>query len=133
MNRGDVIFWKKYPFPDRGAPQGLAPSDKLFVVIGVDSNGGVLLFRTTSQPRSDRPDTDGCHADSSVFRFNSHLASFRKPTWVQFEEFSIREVREIKNAGASVVFSLVRADIQAIINCFKKSPELSNWILPYCM
>lgn len=132
MNRGDVVFWKKYPFPDRGAPQGLAPSDKLFVVIGVDSDDGVLLFRATSQPRNDRPDEDGCHADFSVFRFNRHLARFRMPTWVQFEGFSIHEVREIKNAGAYVNFSLDHNDIQAIINCFKKSPELANWVLPYC-
>lgn len=132
MKRGDVLFWRKYPFVDGSAAHGLAPSDKLLVVIGTGQNGNILLFRTTSQVRIDRPGEDGCHSDSSVFRFNSYLGQFEKPTWVQFEQFLIHEEREIVNAGAKVIFSLASNDIQAIINCFKRSPELCNWLVEYC-
>lgn len=132
MNKGDVLFWSKYPFIDRDAPYGYAPSDKLLVVMGTGHNGDFLLFRTTSQPRIDRPDPDGCHSDSSVYRFKSHLAQFKKPTWVLFEQFFIHDEREILNAGARVIFTLASNDIQAILNCFKRSPELSNWLLEYC-
>jgi hypothetical protein len=132
VKRGDVLLWRKYPFVDRNAEHGLAPSDKLLVVIGTGQNGDILFFRTTSQARTDRPDGDGCHTESSVFRFNANLGGFEKPTWVQFEQFLIHEEREIVNAGARIIFSLASNDIQAIINCFKRSPELCNWLLEYC-
>lgn len=132
MKRGDVLLWRKYPFQDESASHGLAPSDKLLVVVGADQNDCLLLFRATSKPRSDRPDQDGCHADASVYRFNTNLGHFEIPTWVQYEGYLLHERREVKNAGAHVIFSLERNDIQAIINCFKRSPELCNWHLEFC-
>jgi len=131
VKRGDVVFWAKYPFPDEKSEHKLAPSDKLLVLIGQDKTNCWLMFRTTKQPREDRPDPDGCHAEFSVFRFKDNRSKFDVPCWVQYEMPIFKEEREITNAGARVVFSLTREEIAAIVNCYKKSPERTNWIWEY--
>jgi hypothetical protein len=90
------------------------------------------MFRTTTQPRADRPDPEGCHAENSVYRFKENRNKFHDPCWVQYEVPIIKEDREVANAGGRVIFSLTEAQIGAIINCYKKSPELANWIWKYC-
>jgi len=133
VKRGDVIFWPLFPFDDAKAEYKLAPSDKLLVVIGCDSDDYWLMFRTTSVERADRPDPDGCHSVNSVYRFKDKLSKFDKPCWVQYEMPIIKEEREVKNAKGHVVFSLSEEETRAIINCYKKSPDLTNWLWEYCV
>ena len=130
MNRGDVIFWPMYPFKDHRG--NLAPSNKIFVVMGLDADGVMLLYRTTSQPREDRPDPDGCHADNSVYRFNVNRNKFEKPCWIQYELPFFHTKNDVQNAGGYPIFSLTADEIAAVINCYKKSPELVNWVWTYC-
>jgi hypothetical protein len=132
MRRGDVLFWPLYPFEDEKSEHKLSPSNKLLVVVGNDSDNCWLMFRTTSVAMDDRPDPDGCHADQSVYRFNLKRNKFEKPCWVQYELPIIKERREIGNARCHVVFSLTTEEISAVINCYKRSPELTNWIWDYC-
>lgn len=132
MNRGDVVFWPLFPFEDGKAEHKLAPSDKLLVLIGRDATDCWLMFRTTSVERADRPDPDGCHSEHCVYRFKDKRNKFDKPCWVQYEMPIIKEEREITNAKARVIFSLTKEETSAIINCFKKSPELTNWLWEYC-
>src|SRR5258708_2862855 len=108
-----------------------AASNKLLVVLGCDKKDCLLLLRTTSIQRADRPDPDGCHADNSVYRFKTKTEPFDRRTWVQFEMPILREKREVTNAGANVCFSLNTEQIRAIINCYKRSPEICNWIAEY--
>lgn len=125
MNSGDVIFWKGFSFEDG------EKADKLLVIIGSLPDQSRLLLKTTSQTRSYRPDADGCHSDASVHRFKQYLAGFRIPTWIQFDPPIIRNIHDIKIAGVHTVFSLKPTDIQAIINCYKKSPDISDALLKY--
>jgi hypothetical protein len=127
MKRGDVVFWPLFTF---GGTE--TASDKLLVVVGSDADGGWLVFRTTSQASVYRPDGDGCHADQSVFRFNSNPAPFHKATWVQYEGSYVIGEEDMKRKGAKVSFSLSDDQIRAIINCFKASPEVSTWLWSYC-
>jgi len=125
VKRGDVIFWPMFRFGSEEA------SNKLLVIMGSDQKDNWLMFRTTSKERADRPDPHGCHADQSVYRFKDNLSKFDVPTWVQFEMEILRERREIENAGCQVKFSLTHEEIRAIINCYKKSPEVASWIAAY--
>ncbi len=125
MNRGDVIFWPMYLFEDGSA------SNKLLVVMGCDKDDVLLLLRTTSQERRDRPDAHGCHHDQSVFRFKDKPDPFDKPTWIQYEMPILKEKREVLNAKGGVRFSLGEEQMRAVINCYKRSPEISNWLAAY--
>jgi hypothetical protein len=131
VKRGDVIFWRAFPFEDNSS-QKLAPSNKLLVVMGANANDTLVMFRVTSQERDDRPDVDGCHHEQSVYRFNKNRNKFEKPCWVQYEMPIYCEQRELVNAKANVIFSLKDEEIRAVINCYKKSPELTNWVWDYC-
>jgi hypothetical protein len=121
-----------YPFEDKKSEYKMAPSTKLLIVIGRDKDNGILMFRTTTQAKLGLPDPDGCHADDSAYRFNQKRNKFDVPCWVQYEVPVIKEDREIVNAGGHVIFSLTGEEVAAVINCFKKSPELTNWTWEYC-
>jgi hypothetical protein len=116
---GDVLSWKGFTFDDGGV------SDKLLVIIGVGSAGDLLMLKTTSQTRHYRPDADGCHHDDSVHRFKAYLAGFRIPTWVQFDPPIIRAPAACQGAGAHILFSLKPSDLNAIVNCYRRSPDFS--------
>jgi hypothetical protein len=126
LKRGSVLFWPSFTFDDGGT------SNKLLVVVGQSPNDNMLMFKTTSQPKSYRPDPDGCHSDRSVHRFKQYLGGFRIPTWVQFDPPIIKHPNDAKAAGARVVFEMKPQDVQAVINCFKRSPEVSDILLHYC-
>ena len=124
MIPGRVIFWKNFSFDNGGV------SDKLLVIVGKKSDGTILLLKTTSKARSYRPDPDGCHHAKSVHRFKQYLAGFKIPTWVQFDPPIIRDEVLIK-ASSHVVFDLKTSDLHAIVNCYKKSPEISDELLKF--
>lgn len=124
MIPGRVIFWRDFSFDDGGV------SDKLLVIVGTDGNGTRLMLKTTSQSRSYRPDADGCHFGSSVHRFKQYLGGFRIPTWVQFDPPIFRSEVEIKTS-AHILFTLKASDLNAIKNCYKKSPDISDALLKF--
>lgn len=120
MNPGDVVFWPSFSYEDGGAQ-----TNKLLVVIGMRGQEARLLLKTTSQASAARPDNEGCHVAASVFRFKANLAGFKVPTWVQFDPGICVSVQEMKDAGARVMFKLKPADLSAVINCYKKSDDIS--------
>lgn len=127
MNSGDVISWKKFIFPDGGT------SNKLLVVIGKRIDGTLLLLKTTTQPRSYRPDLDGCHSAKSVHRFKQYLAGFNEPTWIQFDPPFEKVLADIQKAGANKIFTLKPTDLAAIRNCYKASPDISDALREYLL
>lgn len=126
MKRGDVLFWPDFRYKDGGAP-----TPKLIVVAGVDKYKDALLYRATSQSGGYRPDPEGCHADDSVYRFKDNCKPFEMPTWVQFEDPYTLSVADIEAKGIAVKYSLTEVQIQAIINCIKRSPENAKWLSDY--
>ena len=67
MKRGDVLYWPDFKYSDGGTPTA-----KLILIVGTDKYQDALLYRTTSNSGGYRPDTDGCHADDSVYRFKTN-------------------------------------------------------------
>lgn len=121
MNPGDVIFWPDFTFSDGGK------SDKLLLVLAVrPTDSARFMLKTTSKAlRYLAYDKDGCHSDGSVHRFKQYLAGFKIPTWVQFDPPIFRNTTQANTAGAHTVFTIKAADLRAVINCYKKSPDCS--------
>lgn len=119
---GDVLFWPNYAFQDGAA------SDKLLLVLAVRrSDDARFMLKTTSQGKwLAAADADGCHFAASVHRFKQNLGGFRKPTWVQFDPPIFRNLQQINDAGAHVVFPMSTNDLRAVINCFVKSEDCSD-------
>ena len=126
MKRGDVLYWPDFRYKDGGSPTA-----KLMLVAGVDKYKDALLYRTTSQGGGYRPDPEGCHADASVYRFKDKTQPFTIPTWIQFEDPYIRCITEIEKKGITVHFSLTEVQMQAVINCLKRSPEFAKYLADY--
>lgn len=120
MTPGNVVFWPEFSFDDGGR------SRKLLVVVGVRGAEARLLLKTTSKGTPFRPDNDGCHAAASVYRFKANLAGFDVPTWVQFDPGIVENVSDMQRKGVKIMFSLKPADLSAIINCYKKSDDISS-------
>jgi len=97
----------------------------LLVVVGARGSEARLLLKTTSKPSTYRPDPDGCHFNDSVFRFKNNRAGFHVPTWIQFDMGAVENVSDMQTAGARVMFRLKDPDYAAIVNCYKKSPDIS--------
>ena len=125
MIRGDVLFWPRFTFDDG------AQAHKLLVIVGSLANETRLMLKTTSKEHPWRPDRDGCHHEKSVHRFKQYLAGFDKPTWIQFDPPIIRSISEITNANAKTKFALKASDLSAVTNCYKKSSEISEYLLSY--
>jgi hypothetical protein len=122
MNPGDVLLWPAFSYDDGTS------SNKLLVVLAIrPTDSARFIFKTTSQARHYfKYDNDGCHADASVHRFKQYLAGFRVPTWIQFDPPIFRSVAQANAAGARSLFSMKAADLKAIINCYRKSPDCSE-------
>lgn len=126
MIKGDVLFWPDFKYKDGGTP-----SNKLIIITGVDKYGDALLFKTTTHDGGYRPDQDGCHSDESVFRFKSNPKPFNVATWVQYEDPYTSSIADIQAKGIKVCFSLSAIQIQAIINCLRRSQEYARWLEDY--
>jgi len=122
---GAVIFWKGFSFDDS------EKRDRLLVVVGSRSDGRLLMLRTTSQPRAHRPDSDGCHSEASVYRFKQCLGGFGSPTWIQFDPPILRTAQEVIDSAAQTLFELKLDDLRAIVNCYKKSPDISDALMNF--
>jgi len=125
VKRGTVVFWKDFSFDDGET------SDKLLVVVGSGIDGRLLMLKTTSRPRVDRPDLDGCHSHASVFRFKQYLGGFSGPTWIQFDPPIIRTRQQVIDSAAWALFELKVDDLCAVVDCYKKSPEISDALMTF--
>ncbi len=120
MKPGDVLFWKGFSFDDGGV------GNKLLLIVGVAPSKALLMLKTTSQFSKFRPDADGCHSNDSVHCFKTKpFGGFDKQTWIQFDPAIIYFPDECLKAGAHVVHTLKAADLAAIINCYRQSPDIS--------
>jgi len=125
VKRGTVIFWKNFSFDDGDK------SDKLLVVVGNGIDGRLLMLKTTSQPRAHWANLDGCHSDASVFRLRQYLGGFRNPTWIQFDPPIIRTPQQVIDSAALPLFELKLDDLHAVVDCYRKSPEISDVLIAF--
>lgn len=129
MNPGSVLFYRNFTFEDG------AQSDKLLVTLSPIVRDKILAVKTTSRQRK-RPLKDGCHPSGyeSVFTFNANQAGFKTTTWIILTPYilNVADLLQKRTSGdVSVKFELRTTDLRAIINCLKKSDDVSINHLSY--
>lgn len=127
MSKGNIFHFPDFVFHDG------AHGDKLMVVLNEpQENEPYLMCKTTSQTRYGIT-TEGCRSDLSLF------VTSRKPlnvkTWILFGssavyEFSQNDINEkllsceIRKIGCFEI-----SVINSIVNCFKRSDDISKYHL----
>lgn len=129
MNPGSVLFYRNFTFDD-----GIQ-SDKLLITLSPIVRDRILAVKTTSKQKR-RPLKDGCHPSGyeSVFTFNANLAGFKTTTWIILTPYilNISDLLQKRASGdVSVKFELRMTDLRAVINCLKKSDDVSADHLSY--
>jgi hypothetical protein len=129
MRKGTVLFHPKFEFSN-------GETGKKYLIIlntpDIKKSQPFLICRTTSQPKN-KPKEPGCHAEKNVYGIEANSDFFPKRTWVQFFEiFEFNHDEFIKQhfeLGLQVNAELKPQTINAIINCVKKSDDVSAYHL----
>jgi hypothetical protein len=121
-HRGKVFFHKQFQFNDGGQ------SDKLLIVVNEPKgNADWIWIKTTSKPKPQN--TRGCHSFSNLFVLEQGDDFLSKKTWVQFLDIyniSTEALKDGIDAGdIHRIGNLKPQNVAAIINCMKKSQDLS--------
>jgi hypothetical protein len=129
MRKGTVLFHPKFEFSN-------GETGKKYLIIlntpDIKKSQPFLICKTTSQPKN-KPKEPGCHAEKNVYGIEANSDFFPKRTWVQFFEiFEFNHDEFIKQhfeLGLKVKAELKPQTINAIINCLKKSDDVSAYHL----
>ena len=125
MKRGTVLFHVRFRFKNG------ATGKKLIITLNEPTGTDpYLVVRTTSQQKN-RPLQEGCHPDRGVFVLNAGHDWFEEKTWIQLHEvFEISLPSFLQDRfrkEVEVKATLKEQTIRAIVNCLKKSPDLTRY------
>ena len=129
MKKGTILFHPSFEFSDGETGR------KYLIILNtpdIKRPEPFLFVKTTSQSHN-KLQSPGCHADKNLYVINANLDFFPKKTWVQF--FEIFEVgydtfiKEHFELGLDIKGTLRSDTISAIINCIKKSDDVSAYHL----
>lgn len=91
------------------------------------AEGPWVFCKTTSKNKRNFP--QGCHSQHNIFAIIPKESPFAEPTLVQFELYFFQgtEMLKAKLCGHMTEIGQLRDNtIRAIINCVKKSPDVSK-------
>lgn len=129
MRKGSILFHPSFEFTNGEIGR------KYLVILNtpdIKKSESFLFCKTTSQSQN-KPQTPGCHAEKNLYCIDAKFDFFPKKTWVQFFEIFEANYQEfIKqhfDLGLEVKCELKTETINAIINCIKKSDDVSAYHL----
>ena len=129
MRKGTILFHPSFEFTNGEIGR------KYLIMLNtpeIKKSEPFLFCKTTSQSQN-KPPTPGCHAEKNLYCIDAHYDFFPKKTWVQFfEMFEVNYDEFIKQhfeLGLEVKGELKTETISAIINCIKKSDDVSAYYL----
>lgn len=129
MVPGTIIYWKRFPYPDGDN------SDKLLFVVSLPRNSVHLLFKTTSRDHGLRSHKEGCQSENGLYFFPKGRFWFRADTWVLLYDCLELPIEQIHGAFAAneahIMHYLDKPLVAAVINCFKKTDDISKLHLWY--
>ena len=129
MRKGTILFHPSFEFTNGETGR------KYLIVLNtpdIKKSESFLFCKTTSQSRN-RPQTPGCHAEKNLYCIEAKSDFSPKKTWVQF--FEIFEavydefIKQHFELRLEVKGELKPQTINAIINCIKKSDDVSPYHL----
>jgi hypothetical protein len=125
MQRGTVLLHEAFEFEN-----GDIGKKFLIVVNNPAQNDPYLMCLTTSQ-RGNRPDREGCHPQTGVYVLRVGYDFFELQTWVQLYRIYEADAKALLKArfdgNLTIKANLQDQTIRAIVNCIKKSPDISKY------
>lgn len=129
LNKGTILYHKAFKFYDSEIGQ------KLLIILNtpdLNKQEPYLCCKTTSQQKFNI-DKEGCHSNKNIYVLNANYDWFQERTWVQFHElyeFDRKKfLQEHFNGNLEVKGKLRENTIKAIINCIKRSDDVSSYHL----
>jgi hypothetical protein len=129
MKRGTVLFHSRFLFTN-----GEVGKKYLVILNTPDPKTPIpiLFCKTTSQSLT-RPQGPGCHANRNVYVIDVKSDFFQKKTWVQFYEIFEADYKKLLQQHfektVTIEGELKAGTINAIINCIRKSDDVSQYHL----
>ncbi|MEO5361021.1 MAG: hypothetical protein H7843_11340 [Nitrospirota bacterium] len=127
MDRGTVLFHRDFQFKDGEY------GNKLIIILNdVGADKPYLCCKTTSKPKYGI-EKEGCYSDKNIFVLSNLSSSFHQKTYVQFHElYELNSKTFLKGhfeGKVEIICKLPVNMINAIINCIKKSEDISPYHL----
>lgn len=125
MDRGSILLYKNLPFEN-----GITGDNKYLIILNTPKNvsESYLCCKPTSK-KQHNIDNQGCYSSKNIYVLNASQDFFPLKTWVQFHRFWEIKVDDIlfNNRNVQKVGQLKTQTINAIINCVKKSDDISSY------
>jgi hypothetical protein len=124
MDKGTILYHRAFEFKDG------ATGKKLLIILNApQDNTPYLCCKTTSQPKNNL-DKEGCYDKKNIYVLNPIQNCFPSKTWVQFHELYEFDRQSFLqshfNGDLDIKGKLPVNIINAIVNCIKKSEDISK-------
>jgi hypothetical protein len=131
MKKGDILFHPQFKFTN-------GEIGKKYLVIlnnpDLQKSEPFLLSKTTSNPKG-KPEKQGCYSERNLYVLDPGYDFFPEKTWIQFFEiFEAQSNELIKDHfkyGVEIRGTLREQTTNALINCIKKSDDVSEYHLSF--
>ena len=131
MKKGDILFHPQFKFTD-----GEIGRKYLILLNNPDlqKSEPFLLCKTTSNPKG-KPQKQGCYPDRNLYVLDAGFDFFPEKTWIQFYEIFEAQsndlIRDHFEYGLEIKKTLREQTINEIVNCIKKSDDISEYHLSF--
>jgi len=127
MDKGTILFHRALEFKDGETGK------KLLIILNTPQNSEPFLCCKTTSRQKYGLDKEGCHSNKNIYVLNPVKNCFQIRTWVQFHEiyeFNHKLFLQEHFNGSLDIKSTLPVDIiNAIVNCVKKSDDISKYHL----
>ncbi len=127
MNKGTILFHRDFQFLNGQS------GEKLIIVLNTPKDKEPYLCCKTTSKQKFNIDKEGCHSQQNIYVINPNFDWFRMKTWVQFHELYEFEAPKFLqahfNGSLDVKGELKENTVRAIVNCIKRSDDVSKYNL----
>ncbi|MEK6690282.1 MAG: hypothetical protein AABY78_03130 [Nitrospirota bacterium] len=127
MHKGTILYHQAFQF------QNGEIGKKLLIILNTPQKDEPYLCCKTTSKQKYNIDKEGCHYNKNIYVIYPNTDWFKEKTWVQFHElYEIESGKFLKDhfdGKLEVKGTLKVNTISAIINCVKRSEDVSNYHL----